>query len=245
MKENLKKALAIVREYRSLAAVVFDLDSTLFCMKYRTEAIIRKLLESSEHGALPEAPLLVEKLKVTERDWSVEEIFSRYGLSPKSPFVQRIRKYWKEYFFTNHFLHLDRPYAGGVDYVWRLKKEGASIFYLTGRGQKPMGQGSLDSLKKWNFPLEKPSHLILKQNTKKEDALYKMEELKHIQSQFQTVLFFENEPVILNRIASEMPLIKLFWMDSTHSRKELPPEKALPIPMDYRLPSAKDSDFSN
>ena len=233
MKENLRKAIEIIRKYRFHIAAVFDLDSTLFCMKYRTEAIIKEFIKKYECS--PETISLIKNLKVTERDWSVPEILSRYGIMPDNPLVKALYKHWKEYFFKDKFLHLDRPYPGGAEYINLLKEQGASIFYLTGRNQKTMMSESLASLKKWNFPLEQPSHLILKENTEKEDSQYKMHKLKFIQNKFKTVLFFENEPVILNVIASQMPQVKLFWVNSTHSRKQSPPKEAFPVPMDYRL----------
>lgn len=235
MKQNLEKAIALVQNRIGSLAVVFDLDSTLFCMKYRTEAIIKEFIRKNIHALSSEIISKTKNLKVTERDWSVEEILSRHNISLKDPIVKTIHKYWRNHFFTNAFLYLDRPYAGSSEYVRLLRNLGACIFYLTGRNQKRMASGSLASLKKWGFPLENSSYLILKKDLDKEDASYKVEELKQIQDKFKTVLFFENEPVILNAVALKLPQIKLFWIDSTHSRKQLPVKQALPIPMDYRL----------
>ena len=235
MKENLKKAIELIKKHRFHVAAVFDLDSTLFCMKYRTEAIIKTFIKNNNHELSSETVSFINKLTVTERDWSVEEILARYGVSSENPLVKTLYKHWRKYFFKDDFLYLDRPYPGGSKYIKLLKEQGTSIFYLTGRNKNTMLSGSLNSLKKWNFPLEQASHLILKEDTTGEDSLYKMNELKRIQDEFKTVLFFENEPVILNVIAKELPQIKLFWMDSTHSRKQSPPKKALTIPMDYRL----------
>lgn len=235
MKENLKKAIEFVRNRIGPLAVVFDLDSTLFCMKYRTEAIIKEFIRKNSHNLSTETLSKIKNLKVTERDWSVEEILSRYNISSKEPLVKAIHKYWRNCFFTNDFLYLDRPYIGSSEYVQLLKNQGASIFYLTARNHKKMAEGSLSSLKKWGFPLESPSHLILKKDLDVEDFTYKLKELNQIQKKFKAVLFFENEPVILNAVSVELPQIKLFWMDSTHSRQQLPIKQALPVPMDYRL----------
>ena len=235
MKENLKKAVEIVRNNRPSVAVVFDLDSTLFCMKYRTEAILKKFIEKTDHGLSPERVSLIERLKVSERDWSVGDGLSRYGISPEDPLVETLYKHWRKYFFTNDFLYLDCPYIGAVEYVNQLKKQGASLFYLTARNEKSMQEGSLTSLRKWRFPLENQSHLIMKQDTDMKDSDYKVNELKSIQDNFKTVLFFENEPVVLNVVAEEIPQIKLFWMDSVHSRRESPSKTALTISMDYTL----------
>ena len=218
----------------SSAAAVFDLDSTLFCMKYRTEAILRGFIAdcASEAGKKK-----LTDLKVTERDWSVEEIFSRYGLSPEDPVTKSAKSYWNKRFFTNEFLlKWDRPYPGAAEYVKQMESAGAAVFYLTGRSRKTMGEGSLLSLKQWGFPAV--SRLILKENADDDDALYKLGKLAKIRQQYKFIVFFENEPVILNKVAEVFPKIRLFWMDSAHSRKALPPKSALPVPPDYRLQSA-------
>ena len=235
MKENLRKAVEIVRQSQPSVAVVFDLDSTLFCMKYRTEAILKQSIEHKELNLSSEIVSIIEKLEVSERDWSVGDILSRYGVSSEDSTVEALYRYWRKYFFTNDFLHLDRPYNGAVKYVSFLKGEGATVFYLTARSEKQMKEGSLASLEKWGFPLETQSHLILKQDGAMKDSDYKMDELKFIQSRFQTVLFFENEPVVLNVVAERIPQIRLFWMDSVHSQKESPPKTALAISMNYAL----------
>ena len=232
MKDNLKKALQTVRQGPFPLAAVFDLDSTLFCMKYRTEAILKSLL--SQKPALREFAPVLKHLKVSVRDWAVEGILARYGLPEDNPLVQEISKMWRKCFFSDQFLHFDRPYKGAADYVQKMKALGADVFYLTGRGKKAMGRGSAASLKKWGFPLNL-RRLILKEEDSMQDDQYKTKELRRIQKQFAAVLFFENEPVILNSVAKALPRIQLFWMDSAHSGREKAPQTALPIPMDYSL----------
>ena len=215
----------------SPVAAVFDLDSTLFCMKYRTEAILRGFIAER---APESARKKLTDLKVTERDWSVEEILFRYGFPPEDPVTKAAISYWKKRFFTNEFLlKWDRPYPGAVEYVKRMESAGAAVFYLTGRNRGAMGEGSLLSLKQWGFPAA--SRLILKENADDDDALYKAGELAKIRRQYKFIVFFENEPLILNKIAEVLPQIRLFWMDSAHSRKAQPPKSALPVPPDYRL----------
>ena len=237
LKQNLKKALALVKgragQGKGAVAAVFDLDSTLFCMKHRTEAILKGFVKER---APPSAKAKLADLTVTERDWSVEEVFSRYGLSPEDPVTKAARSYWNNRFFTNEFLlKWDRPYPGAADYVRRMEKAGAAVFYLTGRSRRSMGEGSLVSLRKWGFPLQNPARLILKGKADDDDALYKSGELAKIQERHKFIVFFENEPIILNRVEKVFPKIRLFWMKSAHSRKETPPKSALPVPPDYRL----------
>ena len=232
--ENLQKALKFTEQPEAQSLFVFDLDSTLFCMKYRTQAIINSCIKEKEfYNRFSDKMDKMREIQVTERDWSVKEIMSRYGFSPEEPCVLFMDKYWRKSFFRNTYLHLDRPYKGCVEFINRIASGNTVIFYLTARNHATMLEGTVKSLKKWRFCFEDEKKLIMKENTETEDAIYKTEELKQLRKKYKTILFFENEPVILNRVAREIPDIHLFWIDSTHSRRANPPKTALPLPINY------------
>ena len=233
--KNLKKALQISNTKKQQAVFVFDIDSTLLCMKYRTQAIIDEALQKD--FLLKEFSQDSKKLsqvKVTETDWSVVDILSRYGIKDQK-LLKKIESHWKKLFFSDKYLHLDQPYEGAVDFLNKLASQN-SIYYLTARNNDILRQGTLKSLKKWGFPLQEDCHLIMmKQSLKESDKEYKSKHLKILSKQFESVCFFENEPVILNQVNKILPHVHLFWMNSTHSRKETPPRKALTLSMDYSL----------
>ena len=239
--QNFKKAIQLAGQKKGQSLFVFDLDSTLFCMKHRTQAIIRSCINKKDFCEKFLKHLdTIKKVEVTERDWSVEEIMSRYGFSPEEPLVLSVKKIWKKKFFTNDYLDLDRPYKGCVKFVQYIAKLGAKVLYLTARN-RGMYEGTVKSLRNWDFPLEDEKHLIMKdkhtvEDTVYKDSLYKIRHLQEFVKKFDTVSFFENEPVILNEAAKTIPQIHLFWMDSVHSRREKPPKSALPLAMNYVYP---------
>ena len=231
--DNLKKVLEISDKKKEKALFVFDIDSTLFCMKYRTQAIIDQTLK--EELILKDFPQHIEKLsevKVTETDWSVVEILSRYGIKDET-LLKKMNTYWRRSFFSDQYLHLDQPYEGAVAFLNKLSQ--SSIYYLTARNDKNLRQGTLKSLKKWGFPLQKESHLIMKTLNTETDTEYKNHHLAVLSKQFEITCFIENEPVILNQVDKSLPHVQLFWMDSTHSRKAKAPRKALTLSMNYSL----------
>lgn len=231
--DHLKKALKFAKQ-KERSLFVFDLDSTLFCMKYRTQAIIDSCIREKEfYDQFSNKIERIKKVKVTERDWSIKEIMSRYGFSPEEPCVLFMDKYWRKSFFRNTYLHLDRPYRGCVEFIERISSGNTVIFYLTARHHTTMLEGTIESLRKWQFYFGDEKKLIMKGNVDTEDAVYKTEKLKQLREKYKTILFFENEPVILNRVAREIPDIHLFWIDSTHSRRAEPPKTALALPIDY------------
>ena len=232
--ENFKKAIYIAKQKKDQSLFVFDLDSTLFCMKYRTQAIIRSCINNKEfYNEFSKHLETIKKVEVTERDWSVEEIMSRYGFLPTEPLVIAIQKLWRKSFFKNDYLNLDKPYRGCVSFVQHISKLGSKVFYLTARNRVTMYEGTVKSLKAWNFPLENEKQLIMKEKPETKDAIYKTEHLKKLAKNYETILFFENEPVILNEVSREIPQIHLFWINSTHSRQKKPPKTALPLHIDY------------
>ena len=231
---NFKKALLIAERKQEKSLFVFDLDSTLFCMKYRTQAIIQDCLKSkSFYTQFPKEAQSIQKVEVTERDWSIAEIMSRYDFSPKEACVLAIEKFWRDRFFTNDYLHFDQPYKGCVHFINHISQFQAKILYLTARNKANMFEGTVQSLKKWKFPLKTEKQLIMKESTGTTDADYKTKELQKLSEKNETLIFFDNEPVILNQVERTIPGIHLFWLNSTHSRREKPPQSALPLSMDY------------
>ena len=229
-----KEVIEITKTKKEKALFVFDIDSTLFCMKYRTQALIDSCLKSTDFCKKFKAHLQkIKEIEVTETDWSIPEIMGRYGFHHEEEIVTAIQAIWKKGFFSNDYLHLDQPYENCVSFIQYIAQLNAQIYYLTARNYNKMIEGTILSLKKWGFPLKNESHLIMKKDSDISDTDYKVSHLRHLSQNFDTTLFFENEPVILNRVAQALPNIQLFWMNSTHSRRESPPKTALTLNMKY------------
>ena len=238
MSKNLEKALKIAQKYGNKSLFVFDMDSTLFCMKYRVQAIIAHAFH--EPSLLEDFPNEIKNLPFIEpqvSDWSIEDVLSRYQPALPQEFLKRVEKIWRKKFFSNEYLCFDRPYPGAPQFLQKLSQLGAELFYLTARNYNSMRPGSLRSLKRWNFPLKQDEHLIMKKEGSPEnfigDADYKSRELKKLSQKFQILCFFDNEPLILNQVEKDLPQIELFWIDSTHSKQAQVTKKALVVPPEY------------
>ena len=55
--------------------------------------------------------------------------------------------------------------------------------------------------------------------------IYWDEKLSELIKISKNIWFFENEPVIIHKIKSTYPKIKIVWIDTTHSRRQLPPNE--------------------
>ena len=235
-KEVLKNILKQAKQEGSQLATVFDLDSTLFCTSYRMIEIINHSMQTDNFKKSFAKDLEeLKKFKIDPKDWSIQDIFKKQGFETDHPAVRFIHKVWSELFFTSEYLRYDKPYEGSVEFLNQIKETGAEIFYLTARSQNRMEKGTLESIKKWNFPLKTREHLILKINSEIEDEVYKRANLETICKKFKTVFFFENEPTILNSVQKKLPQVNLLWIDSTHSQRQSPPKEAQTLHPNYSI----------
>lgn len=205
-------------------AVIFDLDSTLFEVSSRTQAILQKLAGTQEFqskfGTLSETLRAVEVLPT---DWGLKSLLTRYQSLASSDLMSHVRDFWRKHFFSSHFLEHDKIYPFADEYVRHLRDLGAEIYYLTGRPSTAMRPGTLSALKKWNFPLASEDRLLMKPSDVETDEHFKVTALKELVPHFKHVWFFENEPLIIDQVRAEFPQVRIVFVDSVHSGKAAPP----------------------
>jgi hypothetical protein len=205
---------------------VFDLDSTLFDLTLRQAEIATAFSEHpSFRTAFPAECRELEKIEVRLTDWGLQDSLARLSLhaSTHAEFHAALGEFWRESFFSDAYLHHDRPVAGAVEYVKALHAEAADILYLTGRDIGRMKAGTEASLRAHGFPLGIPQvRLLLKPSVALDDAAFKVAVLKETQTQYENgkIWLFENEPVNLNLVAKRCPEINLVFFESTHSGVE-------------------------
>jgi hypothetical protein len=228
---NKIKHLALIEKSNPL--IIFDLDSTLFDVAPRLEKVLIDIaLEPVMKEKFPTVVPHFKNIKTERRDWGFVEVLHRAGVEHDNlDLFKTVRGLWIEKFFSNEYIHFDVPYQGSVDFVRKIEKLDIPIVYLTGRDVKRMERGSREVLLKWDFPLDdKMSRLVLKPERSMDDALFKRDWIHdHMINSNSPVFLFENEPVNINLIAKELPQVELVFFDSTHSRKETPPEEVFTL----------------
>jgi hypothetical protein len=200
---------------------VFDLDSTLFNVSYRTQKILFEFAQGLTHQNLREKLL---SIYVKQSDWGLKETLLNSGLeySEFPDFFHQLRDFWMERFFSSRYLHYDVPTRGAVVFAHQLVDLGmadADLIYLTGRDEFRMGPGTREVLKKWNFP---EGRVVLKPSKELDDGQFKLDWLSHLisKSNGKTILFFENEPVNINLIGKKFPDVNIIFLNTTHSRRQ-------------------------
>lgn len=233
-KKNFEKLLHIAKKQKQQALFVFDLDSTLLCVKNRTQHILHECAKDKNFIKLfPNQARQIQQIQTLDRDWYIKDILSRHNLHANTACLNFIECFWKKRFFSNDYLYLDQPYPFCINFLHTIIKYQSSIVYLTARSKPCMLKGSLKFLKKWNFPLKNNKYLFMKDDINLTDACFKTKQLKCFTKQYKHVVFIDNEPIILNQVSKSLPNIFLFWMNSVHSQKEKPPKKAVTLSMNY------------
>lgn len=224
LKWILKEARKLNDEGRSCVGV-FDLDSTLFDVSPRIQRVLFEFSQSPEiRNHHPELSRELSVLKVFQSDWGIRSALARSGLLVELPEVQNLaRVFWRQKFFSNEYLVHDIPYPGAVHFVQALYHTGCSIVYLTGRDAPRMGEGTLEGLRRWGFPIETArSQLILKPKAGLDDRQFKSDQFVQFKP-FDRVWFFENEPANLRFVRASHPEVLGVFIESTHSGQEPPP----------------------
>lgn len=224
----------------SKLACVFDIDSTLFCVSTRTQAILRSLAKEKDfRSQFKEHAELLKEIKVQPMDWGTKQALLRLDIEFPLPVINHIRNYWRKHFFSNEFLKHDVLYDSSNLFVQICEQLNCEIYYLTGRNEKLMRKGSLEQLHSFSFPLSHPDRLIMKAIDDEHDEDFKLNKLRELSPKYEQIYFFENEPVIIHSVLEHLPQVNIVFMDSTHSTRREPPRNLPTItPDSYKL--AKD-----
>lgn len=232
--EILTKVVLDITQYKTCAAV-FDLDSTLFCVSPRSEAILRDLAREPWFvEKFPQAAPILSTVKVDPSEYGIKAALMRTNLNPTPELVETVKKYWREKFFSNSHMRHDLVYPGAQQFVKRIHDAGADLYYLTGRNETLMREGTHHNLKQESFPDIPSERVMMKPSDHDSDENFKEMRLREMSSRYECIWFFENEPVIIHQVRKALPEVRIVFIDSTHSGKADPPTDLLTVRMDFR-----------
>lgn len=232
--EILSQILDDVERHTNCAAV-FDLDSTLFCVSPRSQAILQDLSKEKWFiDKFPEAAKHLSNIEIQPTEYGIKAALIRTGLKPTPELSEAVRKYWRKHFFSNSHLRHDLIYPGAEEFVTRVHEGGATVFYLTGRNDAAMRAGTMLNLRTWKFPDIPVDRVIMKPSDLQSDETYKEDRLKELSVHYERIWFFENEPAIIHQVRKALPDVRIVFIDSAHSGKANPPTDLLTVRMDFR-----------
>jgi len=176
--------------------VLLDLDSTLYEVGSRTEAILKDWIQSESAREFPEVTEAIARdLRLGHVGYSLRDTFRALGIADYGPAFESAKRYWGREFFTSRRLPHDRVYPGAVAFVRNLYELGAHLVYLTGRDEPGMGQGTRERLVSDGFPFGLVrTELLLKPSPEMDDLTHKLRSNEYVSKHGHLVASFENEP---------------------------------------------------
>ncbi len=198
------------------ASAVFDLDGTLLDNRPRVAVILREL---GEHWRTrhPAAAARLSDVRLDEIVYDTGENLERLGVDDPALRAEGVA-FWKERFFTDHYIRHDDPLPGAVDFVTRLYRSGANIVYLTGRDLPNMALGTFASLRDRGFPIgQVGTTLVTKPDFETPDATFKREVAASLRRAGEVLAVFDNEPANCNLLLEAHPETVAVCVDSHHA----------------------------
>ena len=206
--------------------VIFDLDSTVFDVKPRSLRILKEFALTARSRELsPKITDWALGLAGFKLLYTLEESAVANGIPATEEearaYLKEAFRYWMARFFTHHYLSVDHPTPGAVDYCNRVVDAGGVAVYLTGRDWPGMGRGTTTMLEHFGFPMhESVSQLLMKPYAGLDDSEFKDEALRELRVTGNAVALFDNEPANFHVFEKNFPEAYLVLFHSNCSQKE-------------------------
>ncbi|MBS2018702.1 MAG: haloacid dehalogenase-like hydrolase [Deltaproteobacteria bacterium] len=213
--------------------VVFDLDGTLMDNRPRTLAILHELASELETEAHESASVLA-RARGEELAYLLGDSLKRIGLEHPE-LVSRAEAYWRDRFFSDHYLKHDVALPGAVEFARACYDAGAVLVYFTGRDLPLMGLGSFQSLRDLGFPIGVVgTELVCKPDAKIPDEQFKREEGPKLRRVGRVVAAFDNEPGNCNAFVEITPEADVVFVDTQHLPGAPPLDTRVQVIVDFR-----------
>lgn len=211
-------------------AIVFDLDSTLFEVRYRTLRIMQEFgRKLGRRPSASDSELLnwLRRAQASDLLYGLEASAKAAGLELSSTIdreiMQELQEFWFDRFFSDHYLLADRPSPGAVEYVRLVKSSGIKVIYLSGRDWPQSGRGTVAALRHAGFPMSEEDKLVLKPKFHVPDFEFKREALVEIDEDYSVIALFDNEPKNFNVFEKVMPQSSLVFCHTVCSTADADP----------------------
>ncbi|HNF97009.1 MAG TPA: hypothetical protein PK493_06925 [Pseudomonadota bacterium] len=227
----LPRVLSRAAALREQAVLVFDLDSTLLDNKPRQARIVR------EAGQALGEPRLLGCQPEHFTEWSVDKPLRRLGLRDEEipDLVPKVRRFWKQRFFTSEYCVDDIAIAGAVAFVRDVLAAGSKVAYCTGR-HEGMRQGTVACFAREGFPVPDGDrvHLLMKPDLETHDDDFKVRARQPLAALGTVIAAFDNEPIHINSYFVHFTDAQCVHMLTDDSARGIAPHQSIPSIRDFR-----------
>jgi hypothetical protein len=220
--------------------VVFDLDGTIMDNRPRTAVILQELADELRREAHFAAELLAS-VRPDSLAYLLPDSLQRLGIDHPE-LLERASSFWRERFFSDHYLKHDVAIPGSVELARACHEAGATIVYFTGRDLPYMSLGSFQSLRDLGFPIGVVgTQLVCKPDAKIPDETFKREEGPKLSRIGRVVAAFDNEPGNCNAFLEICPEADVVFVDTQHLPGAPPLSERVHVVPDLTGPWASSS----
>jgi len=214
--------------------VVFDLDGTLMDNRPRTLAILQELA-TELHSEAHESASTLAKAEAEELAYLLADTLKKLGVEHPE-LVTRAESFWRERFFSDHYLKHDVAIAGAVEFARACYEAGAVLVYFTGRDLPLMGIGSFQSLRDLGFPIGiVGTELVCKPDARIPDEEFKRAEGPKLRRVGNVVAAFDNEPGNCNAFVEMTPEADVVFIDTQHLPGAPPLDRRVKVVGDFLM----------
>lgn len=199
------------------AIAVLDLDGCLFDNRWRQVEIFHQA------ARLLQMPGLARVRAEHFRDWDLNRTMRNAGVSARdqADWAEPVRAFWFERFFDGAYCRFDQAMPSASAFVHRLRAQGATVVYLTGR-DRGMAEGTLEALLRCGFPAPDGQAVSLrtKPRAATPDHVFKAQAIEEIRGLGRIGLCVDNEPRNVNLFATTLPTCCTVFIETDHSPRE-------------------------
>lgn len=206
------------------AAVIFDLDDTIFDSRYRKLKIINDFADALSQPEDAERRNFLKKITLNDLGFNIRESLINKGMDDE-PLLNDVVQFWHKEYFTNESCLHDQQVPGALEYVNAIHSCGVFVVYLTGRDVPGMLEGTKTKLPSAGFPFDDRTLLICKPDSNTKDRDFKESALQDLEQRYNVLAAFDNEPENVNVKMKILKNAEVVWLNTRYSnRLERPDE---------------------
>lgn len=216
------------------AVLLLDIDDTLIDCRLRKHRVFMDFIEQP----LIQKQFPRECARLAQLEWQAIQYRVHDNLAAlaiaQAEFAAALFSFWQRHYFTYPYLIQDIAFDGAIEFVKYHYERDLCLVYLSGRDQKGMGPGTLDSLARLGFPTQGHHiHFILKPEVAMNDFEFKLAALGEVATIGPVLAAFENELGNLNAMAQRFPDAAVYWRKTLYAPDPPPPHPRVQILSDF------------
>jgi hypothetical protein len=201
--------------------LIFDIDSTLMDTGPRNQKILDAAFDQFDF-----LKPWRDKLDTETPFWNICDPLVAAGLDDQFK-LDLVYRFWRERFFTDEWVQLDRPYPGVAGCLHELKNRGFRLVYLTGRHSPGMEAGTRAGFLHHGLPASVDEVFSFKPGFDIEDARFKAAACKSLVELGTIVGTLDNEPANVNLFSRYFPAARNLWMQTITSPEPEEPARSV------------------